>query len=110
MGAGAIARFTQPSHGVGVVTESPLGIAFAGIDRGPRRGVDDDLGLVRVERLCHRAPVADVELRSVERHDIITGRRAMKRELATELPTRTRDQQPHQPRPARTLSGSHQPR
>jgi hypothetical protein len=34
----------------------------------------------------------------------------MTRELATELPTSTRDEHPHQARPARALSGSHQSR
>ena len=50
MGAGCVARLAEPAHRVGVVTEGPCGIALAGVDSGPRGGVDDDLGSVRSER------------------------------------------------------------
>ena len=51
VGAGAVARCAQPSHGVGVVAKCLARDRSRSVDRGPRGGVDDDVGMVRLDRL-----------------------------------------------------------
>ena len=102
VGAGAVARCAQPSHGVGVVAKCPLGIALASVDRGPRGGVDDDVGMC-LSTASTGARVADVELRAVEGDDGVAGVRTVAGELSARLPTGARDEHPHQPSPARGL-------
>ena len=44
VGADVVARLAHPAHRVGVVARGSHRVGLAGVDRGPRGGVDHDVG------------------------------------------------------------------
>src|SRR5581483_12305807 len=77
-------------------------IALAGVDRGPRRRVDDGVGPRRQHELQHGVAVAHLERRVVGADDLVTAPHAQLHQLAPDLPARAGDEDPH-----RLFSGRH---
>ena len=112
VGADAGAPLGDPAHGEGVGRERPLGIGLAGVDRRPRRGVDDG---VRAERWSATPSTASRSVTSscaVVRGPATSSPAALARadDVVAELPAGPGDEQPHVRTSARAFSGSHHSR
>ena len=108
MGPDGCGALRDVPAGEGVHLPGPVRVRLTGVDRGPSRGVNHQVGPQARHRRQHRVPVSHVELGPVGRDHFVVGFATRQADqVGPELAGGPRDQNPHAAVPAWALSGSH---